>query len=467
MGLKATLQTLVEELDRAHRGASPWSDEDGLPDFVTSENGLQRHFTKRARDSLKLVTEVLYQNRLGSSLKIELENYLKVVRQVVADMHADGRLDGFCEQKPDASAVLAELKALIEDRVSRSCKEFTHYVSAWTLGMEKTSPFVLGPVTFLNPDDWIASVDFPTSAKDTYLNAREANHRWKSLLKESLENLHRNTPPDGLAGAVHGAVTQCPALLKVTIVGYDLELSRKLAKLVCKSALDAVSLGFGAPECFHQQALYEERLPPFGSSSLVETNGFLWLPGLALGSRVSMISQARVAQGLVDIATLLPAFSSILESLVKPSTHKHPKLASRWATALDWFGEGTRESSDAIAVAKLGTCLDVLSAGGKYAGIRDMVVAMTGTAADTQVVGGSHPRTLDQLIKEIYDYGRSKILHGTHHDRLEPFKTERLYASHVARIVLIECATRLQCYTGDDDHKAFRTMSAARRLGEH
>ncbi len=324
--------------------------------------------------------------------------------------------------------------------------------------MERVSPFSLGPVTFLNRSDWIDSVDFPQYGKDHYLNQPEANHRWKEILKDALQNPNDGSSIEGLANAVYSAIVGCPALVKVTVRGYEREFSRKLARLVAKTALDAISLGFGAPECFLQQALQDERLPPAGSDRLVETKGFLWLPGSSLGKRITSQPPERVRQALDDMTSIIPAFAAILDGLLDPSSHPHPKLANRWATALDWFGEGNRESSDAIALAKLGTCLDVLCCGGKNDGIREMVIHLTGTSSETQVVRGNRPRTLKQLVKDIYDHGRSQILHGTHYDRLESFAAERQYATYLARIVLIECAVRLQHYGGSDEDKAFRTI---------
>jgi len=87
-----------------------------------------------------------------------------------------------------------------------------------------------------------------------------------------------------------------------------------------------------------------------------------------------------------------------------------------------------------------------------------MVVHLTGTDGETQVIRGSRPRTLKQLVKDIYDHGRSQILHGTHYDRLESFSAERKQAAYLARIVLIESAVRLQRYNGSDNDKAFRTI---------
>lgn len=456
MGIKAELKALVDELDRTHLGASSWSAEDGFPEFVTTEVGTQRRFTQKARETLWKFSKTLYENRSPDTLRIELEHYGKIVRQAVADIHAAGYFSSSDES--DHKDILHEIKLLVETRIEKTSVEYIHYFAAWTLGMEVKSPFRLGPVKFLNRADWIDSVDFPQQAKDNHLSAAEANHRWKDILKEALQRPRDGSPIEGLAGAVLDAVIDCPALIKVTIRGYDLNLSRKLGRLAAKTALDAISLGFGAPECFHQQALQDERLPPISSNSLVESDGFLWLPGMSLGKRVPSFPLQRVEQGLVDMTLILPAFAAVLEGLVNPSTHAHPKLANRWATALDWFGEGVRETSDAIALAKLGTCLDVLSCGGKFAGIRDMVSHLTGVSKITQVVKGIRPLTLEQLVKDIYDHGRSKILHGTYYNRLESFAVQRQQAAFLARAALIESALRLQNFGGLDDEKAFRTI---------
>ena len=456
MGLATELKTVVDELDRVHNGVEPWSEQLGFPDFVTAENGMTRSFTQNARVALWQLSSILHQNRTKNSPKVELEEYAKIVRQAIADMHAVGDFCGF--EASDKGHLLSRLKSLIEERLVSISNEYTHYFPAWTLGLEETSPFFFGPVTFLNRNQWIDSVDFPQTGKGCYLNQPDANNRWREILKEALLKPNDGSPIDGLANTVYGAIAKCPALVKVTIRGYELKFSRKLARLVVKTALDAISLGVGAPECFLQQALQDERLPPTGSDSLVETRGFLWLPGSTLGGRVPSLSLRQVQQALTDRNEILPAFAAILDGLVDPEKHPHPKLASRWATALDWFGEGNRESSDAIALAKLGTCLDVLCCGRRFGGILTMVVHLTGIDGEAQVIHGSRPRTLRELIKDIYDYGRSKILHGTHYDRLESFVAERMHAADLAKVVLIESALRLQSYVGPDEDTAFITM---------
>ncbi len=456
MNLKDCLKDLVVELDRIHSSEFSWSEEVGMPDFVTASNGFQRHFTQSARESLRKLSSILHSNRLQSVPKIELENYEKVVRQVVANMHAECEFHNFYEDVNKAA--LKKLKKEIECSVEAGAKVYTHYFPAWTAGMERETPFEIGPVSFISRNEWINLVDFPEQGKDQFLGETEANHQWKEILKQALEKPQDRTPLKGLAGSVYGAVKECPSLIKVTINGYEKEYSRKLAKLVCKTALDSVSLCIGSKALFHQQTLQEERLVPIGSHSLVETGGFLWLPGQSLSDRIPHLSGSIIDQAISDMTYVLPALAFILEGIVTPEKHSSPKLANRWATALDWFGEGCRESSDAIAVAKLGTSLDVLSAGGKYAGIAEMVSNLIGINGTTEVIKGSNSCTLNQVIKEIYDDGRSKILHGTYFDRLETFKVVRERAFYFSRIALIESAIRLCKYSGSDDDKAFRTI---------
>ncbi len=139
MGLKTELKTLVDELDRVHKGAEPWSEEVGIPDFVTAENGLQRYFTENARKVLRQLSNTLYQNRTESSPKVELEVYERLVRQAVADMHAADEFLGFEEN--DTGNLRSRLKGLVEERLEIIANEYTHYFPAWTLGMERSSRF--------------------------------------------------------------------------------------------------------------------------------------------------------------------------------------------------------------------------------------------------------------------------------------------------------------------------------------
>ncbi|GAM02658.1 hypothetical protein, partial [Sphingomonas parapaucimobilis] len=433
MSLKSDLLALVEELDRTHSERFSLAGS-GMPAFVTARSGPQRIFTTAATPILRTVATKMFQSRPSSAIRVEIAAFTKVVTQVIADLHAEG---AFTEVGQDADGrSLGVLRAEVESRLKGAGEVYTHHLPAWTQGFERIAPVLLGPVKFASRKDWLATVDFSEGAKDHYLNMASANHRWKEIVLDALGKPQCEVELAGLAGPIYDVIRRCPAVLSVTIRGFEQHFSRKLARIVCKAALDATSLYFQDPEQFRQQTLHDERLPPLAASSgILESNGGLWLPGSRLYRHP--LVPFDVARGVWDgMAAFHVPIGGILRALVEPSGHPHPGLASRWATALDWLAEGCREESDAVALAKVGTSLDVLSAGGKYRGILIMVSHLTGLNSGDQVMKAGEPMTLAQVVKKIYDQGRSQILHGTHHDRLKSFARERAQAEQIAISVL-------------------------------
>lgn len=453
MRLDDTLADLFLELDRTHTAAYYQSDEfrtdRDFPDFATAANGDVRNFYDPARKLLAILAAATYEQYADFRNRIDEKRFTELVRQVVVDLHASEALH-------KGVAPLQRFVAELTDRVDEACQTFTHSFPAWTCGIEEVGEWTFGPVTFMTWPQWLMRVDFPDQAKASVFREPEANARWKELLLEAIKD--RTAPaPAGLASLLVGAVTSCPAVLRVEIGGLDKNLSRKLAEIVCKGALDATSMLIGQRQAFVQQALQVERLPPTGIDSIVESNGHLWLPGTSLTDRIPSLKGSRLQQFLQDFPSELQAMAHAITGLLDRS-HPHPQLASRWATALDWYAEGQRERSDAIALAKLGTSLDVLASGGKLGGILGLVTNLLDVPEDAAVTRGTRQRTLRAVVKDIYDSGRSQILHGNRHDRMEAFESDRNAAAYLARLALISAALRLQNYAGADEAKAFRTM---------
>lgn len=146
--------------------------------------------------------------------------------------------------------------------------------------MEKEHPFVLGPVTFNIRDRWLDSVEFPPIAISKLRGSPEENAEWKVSVREALAKSPDHADLNNLAKPIYSAIRRCPSVLTITVKGYEKTLSRKVAEIVCKSALDAVSLLFGGNEFFHQQILDNERVQPFGSDSILENGRLLVAPWL-------------------------------------------------------------------------------------------------------------------------------------------------------------------------------------------
>jgi len=457
MSIKKYLTALADELNYIHSKDFSWGEEHGFPHFITVlKHGYQIHFTPNATTHLANLSRLIFENRDKDLPRIEIKNYTKVTQQVVANMFADGKFNE--EFRNEEKKTIKSLKSSIEKAIIGKTQLFTHYFPAWSIGIESEAPFKIGPVQLISRENWIDSVDFPQTAKDSYFNEKSANNNWKYLLKEALKNENHKGNITGLASDIHSAVKDCRALIKITIRGFEKDYSRKLGKIIAKSALDSLSLLLGGSSLFLKQALYEERLGPIRAYTLIETNGNLWSPGFRLSDRVACFSKERIEKAVKDIDQFIPSIASILDGLLDPSQHSHPKLTTRWATALDWFGEGCRESSDSIAIAKLGTSLDVLSNGGKATGISEMVSSLLKIEEDSIFNKDEKTQTLNQLITQIYNDGRSKVLHGTYYDRLESLEIERKQTYNIVRNTLISAAICLLEYKGEDTDKAFRSM---------
>lgn len=450
------LSALIRELGRTHAAAFIESDafrlERDMPDFATAPSGLQVHFFRVARTLLRNVTALVYQNTPALRNRIDVKRFEQLARQTICDLFAD---HGWSDRPGTLADFVCELSA----RVDRLSNAYTHFFPAWTCGLEKTGAWAVGPVLILSWAQWLERVDFPESLKASYLEQPQDNIIWKKYVLDALTTPRhgRNTP--GLANLVMSAVEGCPAVLEVEVGGMDTGLSRKLGELVCRTALDGVSLIIGHRAAFVQQALQSERLPPPSGDTLIASNGKLWLPGGHNTDRIPTYTPRKIEQYLRSVSPLVDAIGHILNGVLTPDKHPHPCLASRWATALDWYAEGQRERSDAIALAKIGTSLDVLSSVGKFKGILEMLSNLLGVPPTEPLTHGITTTTLKGAVKRIYDEGRSQILHGARYNRMEAFETDRNVASFLARLALIEAANRLMVYAGSDDEpKAFRTM---------
>lgn len=75
MGLKEDFGELVAELDKIHSSDFLYDKEflveQGIPDFVTAKNGLQRQFTIKARRALHNLSHTIYINHKDISSVIE------------------------------------------------------------------------------------------------------------------------------------------------------------------------------------------------------------------------------------------------------------------------------------------------------------------------------------------------------------------------------------------------------------
>lgn len=464
MTLNQILQQLFEELDRTHpEGHADLNlvlNPHKLPNFTTTSSGIIRYFTDTTVQLIQSVASTLRINDKQGSNAVDEEVYRKVVRESVAEIHMLLSSEGESWNEQNAGDIKSALKAEIAERLDRLTKQFKHYFPASTSGFGKHAAFNLGPVSLMNREVWLQQVDFSAEAKASYLNLPAENERWKEAISSAMRSRESSPDLQGLASAIWPAIKRHGYVVGVTIEGKDRVLSRRLAEIVCRTALDGLSLVFGDLGFFQYQVLASESLPSGLNYSLVETGGTLWAPGSYRSRELRDLRDEVLESVCKDSADYFTHLGRILSAVVTPSNATHPMLSQRWATSLNWYAEGARESNSAIALAKFGSSLDVLASGGKANGITGMLENLFGCGRDAVLVNGEKPRTLSALVAEVYDSGRSQILHGTHIDQLKSFDESKAYASQLARLALLIAAERLATFAGSDaDDKAFRSMN--------
>ncbi len=463
MKLNETLTELFEELDRIHPGghadAKVLRNPGQLPIFTTTSSGVIRYFSEGALKLIQLTASTLLINDTPGQQAVDELVYRNVVRESVAEVHVFLSKDGKTSSDETASEIKAMLKAEVAERLSELTKQFKHYFPASTSGFGRNAAFDLGPVSIMGRELWLQRVDFSPTAKATYLNLSVENEVWKDKISMAMQSGDPEIDLQGLARAIWPAISRHGYIVSITIEGKDRVLSRRLAEIVCRAALDGLSLMFGDIGFFEHQILCSESRPPGLVHTMLETNGHLWLPGSYAGRERRDLQDAVLKDMCANNADYIISLGEILNSVVAPISAANPLLSQRWATALNWYAEGARERNSAIALAKFGSSLDVLASGGKALGITNMLENLLGCKSSTIVVTGEKQKTLSDLVKEIYDAGRSQILHGNHINQLKSFDESKAYAWQLARLALMVAATRLASFSGlDGNDKAFRSM---------
>lgn len=458
LGLMRDFFTEMDLINAASDCQTPTTDITIAFNFTTTTKGVV-NFSRKANDLIQKITHFLHINR-RSAIRVDKELYYKFVHEILAELYVNGagsRLDG-----KDGIQTKKELAESAERQVTNRVAELTHHFPAWTLRMEFGTPYKLGPATISNKNDWLNSLDIPEHMKKNSDGDPSENANWREDVKDILNDpIGCPSKNSFFVNSIYEAISKHPAIISVSIAGHEREMSRKLAEIVAKSALDAISLGLNSRDYFYQQALNGERLPAVSKTTITTKHGiFDSHLGLELAKTIPSMPPKMAQEAVASMAPYTEAVGKILTAVSDPTSSSHPELSNRWATALDWYAEGCREMSDTIAVAKMGTSLDVLCNGGKAGGILDMTSNLLDIPQENVITRGLNPKTLRKLIEEVYNTGRSQILHGTQYNRLNSYSEMRKLTEKVTREVLINAAMELNTYKGKDDDKAFRKMRA-------
>jgi len=336
-------------------------------------------------------------------------------------------------------------------------RELTHLFGAWATQGDTIAFIDIGPVRFSRRAQWVS--DAVAAGLLTESQASCLSHHW-----ERGSRIDPN-PAEGFDGYrikdVADAVGSCPWVCMVRVFGHTHTRSRQKALLAARIALTAISLAWDNPS---QQAKNTGLLYDIGPERIRHTVmfsnesffGASHESVLRLGRCLTMgdatAFAARTDRQLQTVGAALDTFLSI-----NPTSPKR-LLEEALCHSLIWFGEACNEPLEFMSIVKFVASLDTLAKGGKTRGICRLIQRRY-PVRDMDAPFLNDGTSAKQLVTQIYEIGRSRIVHGTRSSLIDDLDELRARAELLATVVLRACIVWLDTYAGSDDVSAFTTSA--------
>lgn len=421
-----------------------------FPDFVTVDFFGQVHFYNDARKNVASLAKKLHSSIDKIDRTLEIKEYTKILKQAIAEVYATNseKIDEL-----DFESLMSQLKEKIDIAIDKLKIEITHHFSYISVGFELNETFNIGPVKFSKKEVWIKESNFSEMQKSGYSQEEIKNF----LLAPNDENFQKL---DFSLQAISSKFEKSRTIASTKIKNREFNISKKIAKITTKSALDAMSLLLGSQRFFMQNLLTEDTSPKGSITSVSTQKDFVYFSGSSAGKNIPIHSTKMIKEHIDNNTEIISAFEFIIDNFSMDRKGKYPNLCHRWISSLDWFSEGCREENDSIAVTKMATALDVLACSGNSSGTLDTIVNLTGYPRK-HIFNKENNASLESIFKSFYSEGRSKIVHGALADRFQDLEEMKNSAFFLTRFTLIRAALLLHKYQGNDKSDAFKTMGSS------
>lgn len=428
-----------------------------FPDIITTRSGKQITYVGELRYKIELIAIIIKDNLPNSLKNISYKSLYEICRDSICDLYTENILhEGIIKNNREH---IKTLKKEIHKRIEESLMKLTHNIPANTCLFPFSESVLIGPVTIYSNLEWVKHIELNKRLIQDLSIKDEDLTTWKEEIIKLASPLEPNETKNSIAYSLYEKIKKSNSVLKIEIEYFEFELSVQLAKISAQTALDSFSLIFNNKNVFIQQNLYSRPTPPIRFDILISHDNELTFARSHLTERVPMYNGDDISKLLKEQSEFINAAGKIINSVINKNPQPHKSLSIRWTTSLNWYSEAQREQDDAIALAKIGISLDVLSGGGEWLGILKMVKNVL--KIDDQFIIFEHPEktALREFISDLYNKGRSQIVHGNHIDKLIPFEEQRKKASLICREILMASAKNLIKYNGNESHDAFVKMT--------
>lgn len=429
-----------------HEFKSNELDQNDFQGAILLANGDSYFLNSKIKKLTDIFLEKYYQNNLKNEIEVEFYDIKFQLLNIFVELLNN---EGFSENDEMIKFLLKFKNKVLDYYSPEDSIELCH-IPVNFYGISSGSEIKFYGVTIRDNKKWIESIS---------LDSRFYCENSKNNLMRVLEGEINEKDLNNHESYIYNVLKNSNYMVSVNTSNINKRNSEQYSKNLARCSLDLLSLLIGDDILFNENILYEDKKSPLFFGSFVQRDGVIISPRLTQNfhpffsiENNESIKINNVIENNKDLCNFL------LKSFIDGDLF--PILISKWFFALNWYSEGVREKNDAIAVAKLASCIDTLSSNGRSTGILNLMSNMLNIEQDHILYEDMfcNEVTLKNFIERFYESGRSRILHGTLVDNMESFKEVLKYLKIYARQVLYESACRLMHYKGEDNDQAFRTM---------
>ncbi|WP_422343412.1 hypothetical protein [Parasphingorhabdus sp.] len=414
-----------------------------FPPALWLGDGRSIRVTEALLDAVYAYTRICWNNDPALKPRFKIDELNKLTAQSFGLALAEIDLD---DSDAQLHPVVSEhVEELLDKQIAGHNRPIDLTLGCHLIEGDEPYPLQVGPVVFETREAWrlrmlAAGKLSPTTARRLYArwsgtSPRKRKRSFDSFVEESIVD----------------AIGECPVVCSVATDGLSGKYIQEKGLLAARLAMTAISLTWYRPSegLRWMNLLYDRRRSHrhtvlFGSGTNVGSNSAS--AELPLGR----YSEPELLESLRSYRWLFEQIGEAIYGYIQPNrSMKRPKVLNALFLSLCWYHEACRESLDQIATTKFAASMDALTGGKGVPGILSLISARLGPKPDDPLMKDG--RKTKKVIAQIYNDGRSKLIHGASADFAHDWTQVRVSAEVIGRWLLVSSCDWLSKNSAVDD----------------
>ena len=305
------------------------------------------------------------------------------------------------------------------------------------LDIESFEPFDVGAVKIERRDDWLCRIS--QAGHIDQVTKRRVERAWLGEKLHPRKNARDNISERRLLNAI----SNYPFVASVKVVGHAYQAGKEQALAASKLVIAAVSLFWQRPyEVLTRSYFSHDRGAWVESTLSFRENMPLSFSVTHHGTPTGPKLSGQDWKNIVDQHELfLSTIAEVVDLLLRDtkSSSGRTQVLNAVLQSLLWLHHACTEENAIASMVGISAALDALSGGKKARGIVAVVNARLGISGETALY--EHGPTLNAFVNDMFNQGRSRLVHGTSDKIGHDWSTTWGLAESLARHTLYACIT--------------------------